>query len=113
LVAGAQRHDVRPHSGSKRALLQWYAANLQFPDYFGDNWDALEESLRDLSWLPAGRIVLYHPQLPLPGTSQGTDRRTYVHLLADTARHWQRAGGRELIVAFDPVCEAALRALML
>lgn len=32
---------------------------LQLPDYFGMNWDALEECLRDLDWIDAtGYIVL-------------------------------------------------------
>ncbi|HOG48344.1 MAG TPA: barstar family protein [Anaerolineae bacterium] len=37
------------------------AAACGFPASFGRNWDALEDSLRDLSWLPAehGYLVLY------------------------------------------------------
>lgn len=50
----------------KRDLLRALAAGLKFPKYFGYNWDALEECLCDLSWLPAGEtIVLLHEQIPL------------------------------------------------
>jgi RNAse (barnase) inhibitor barstar len=33
------------------------AAALQFPYYFGENLNALDECLRDLDWLPADRYV--------------------------------------------------------
>jgi RNAse (barnase) inhibitor barstar len=34
------------------------AKAFAFPDYFGRNWDAFDECLRDLAWLPAGGYVL-------------------------------------------------------
>lgn len=38
--------------------LERIAAALQFPDWFGGNWDALADCLNDLSWLPAPGYVL-------------------------------------------------------
>ncbi|HTP26066.1 MAG TPA: barstar family protein, partial [Anaeromyxobacteraceae bacterium] len=37
---------------------------LRLPDYFGRNWDALWDVLRDLSWIQARRVVLAHLDLP-------------------------------------------------
>ena len=50
---GAQVHRVGPAT-TKAALLADFARALEFPDWSGRNWDALVDSLRDLSWLPAG-----------------------------------------------------------
>ena len=43
---------------SKEQLLRLVAASMDFPGYFGGNWDAVEECLRDLSWRPADGYVL-------------------------------------------------------
>src|SRR5207247_10829923 len=34
------------------------AKSLDFPEWFGRNWDALEDCLSDLSWRKAGGTVL-------------------------------------------------------
>ncbi len=64
----------------KLDLFRAFSAELKFPKYFGQNWDALEECLCDLTWLnsPAG-VVLLHDQLPLAAPSQ---RKTYLAILA-------------------------------
>ncbi len=36
--------------GDKAGLLAALGHALHFPDYYGGNWDALEECLADLSW---------------------------------------------------------------
>jgi RNAse (barnase) inhibitor barstar len=53
---------VRVLRGRKMDTTQGFydeiAAALQFPYYFGENLNALDECLRDLEWLPADRYVL-------------------------------------------------------
>ena len=39
-------------------LLARMAKAMQFPPYFGQNWDALDECLADMTWLPAKGYVL-------------------------------------------------------
>lgn len=43
----------------KRSFLTAMATGCGFPAWFGHNWDALSDALRDLSWAPApGYVVL-------------------------------------------------------
>jgi hypothetical protein len=52
---------------TKAELLDVLRQGLAVPFWFGPNWDALLEGLRDLSWVPVRNVVLYHvgiPELP-------------------------------------------------
>jgi hypothetical protein len=82
---------------SKEKLLAILADKLRLPGYFGGNWDALEDSLRDLTWLPAGRgVVIVHDDLPFgPG---GTNRGIYLAVLQGAVEHWTATGQREFQV---------------
>ena len=44
---------------TKSCLFREWASVLGFPDYFGHNWDAFEECLGDLSWLPPRRRTIF------------------------------------------------------
>ena len=52
---------VRTIRGSKSRTLEAFfdeiAAALQFPYYFGENWDAFTEVIGEMSWLPAKRYL--------------------------------------------------------
>jgi Barstar (barnase inhibitor) len=49
---------VRGHKATtKPAFFDECAAAWQFPCYFGENWDAFDECLTDLQWLPAEAYV--------------------------------------------------------
>ncbi len=51
--------DGRTITG-KESFLRAGASAMHFPDYFGWNWDAFEDCLTDLSWLPSpGYVILY------------------------------------------------------
>jgi RNAse (barnase) inhibitor barstar len=45
---------------NKETFLKKAGEVLGFPDYYGRNWDAFEECIRDFRWCPAeGYLVLY------------------------------------------------------
>jgi hypothetical protein len=69
------------------ALFDEFAAAWQFPPYFGENWDALDECLADLEWLSARAYVLVISDAPRLLDEEPLDRfRLLVDLLADVAR---------------------------
>ena len=90
--------DLPASIRSKQKLLRTLAAQLRLPDYFGYNWDALEECLRDLSWLPDGDVQIRHRDLPLSPGSQ--DWRTYLQILRSAAAFWAKSGSRLLVCQF-------------
>ena len=83
-------------------LLALYEA-LNFPDYFGMNWDALDECMGDLSWLPAGHVHLTHHDVPL--IDKKRELHIYLSCLDDAIRKWETESSnltfnRKLIVSF-------------
>jgi hypothetical protein len=44
--------------GGKADFMTEIATAARFPAYFGWNWDAVSDLLRDLSWAPASGYVL-------------------------------------------------------
>lgn len=90
--------EVRHGVGTKQALLDELYKGLRFPEYFGGNWDALEECVRDLSWLPPGPVVVKHTDLPLAGDIASL--KTYLSILIDAVEKWSESRERDLIVVF-------------
>ena len=65
------------------------ARALQFPDWFGANWDALEDCLTDLSWSSAGgHILLIEGVADLPGDERGI----FADILGSAAAYWAERG---------------------
>jgi RNAse (barnase) inhibitor barstar len=65
------------------------AAALQFPLYFGRNWNALKECLLDLDWMPSDGYLLAFSDASsvLKGTEEG-DTEAFWALLSRISDEW-------------------------
>jgi hypothetical protein len=87
----------------KDRLLRDIARALDFPDWFGENWDALEDCLTDLSWHGAdGYVLLFEDARP------GDELGVLIDVLRTSAEHWAGRGKPFFAVFVDPQRTLAL-----
>ncbi|MBS0202461.1 MAG: barstar family protein [Planctomycetes bacterium] len=92
---------------NKHELLAVLAKGLDFPDYFGWNWDAFDECLRDLSWIDdSRRIVLFHEDVPFEPHSE--ERSIYLEILREAIAASVAEQSYELIVIFPTASQAEI-----
>jgi hypothetical protein len=94
--------EVPAGVATKDQLFEAISRVLKFPDYFGGNWDAFEECLRDLSWLPPGVVFLKHTDLPLTGDTPSL--KVYLSILQGATDKWAAESERSLVVGFPVQC---------
>lgn len=82
---------------SSSALLDALYVALQLPGYFGFNWDALSDCLRDLHWINKRMVVLRHGDLPAFPESE---LRIYLDVLSEAVTSWGAADEHSLVVSF-------------
>lgn len=71
---------------SKCDLLKTWAVAGRFPDYFGGNWDAFLDCLRDFVWISEKRIIVINSDVPLPDHPE--DCGTYSEILREAVNDW-------------------------
>jgi hypothetical protein len=73
------------------ALFDEFAAALQFPCYFGENWDAFAECLTDLEWLPGDAHILFITNSDrLMEEESARELRRLLDLLAYAGAEWAK-----------------------
>ncbi len=76
----------------KKSFLEKAARAMEFPNYFGHNWDAFEECVNDLSWAPAsGYILLFQAPERLAKNARA-DWETAVEILSAAIGNWNEQG---------------------
>jgi|GEM_PF-308042 hypothetical protein len=115
LVKAPAGFVLRVINGKKCAtpagLFTEFARALGFPDYFGHNWDAMEECLADLEWLPAKGYVLLitDAQAVLPTDKDEDEYETLLEILSDAGEAWSKgqASGGSKAIAFHTLFAAS------
>jgi RNAse (barnase) inhibitor barstar len=91
---------------SKAEFLAAIAQAMHFPSYFGRNWDAFEECLNDLSWVPAKGYLLIFDQAERFARAQPEEFATALDILRDGIKSWQ-AQSTPMIVILRGLGQAA------
>ena len=76
------------HCKTPATLFAEFARALKFPDYFGHNWDALEECLADLEWLPAKGYILLITDAAHVLPDDEAEYETFLDILCDAGEAW-------------------------
>lgn len=90
---------------NSKALLRAVADALCFPAYFGENWNALFDCLRDFHWTDKRSIVLVHEDVP---SIPDNELKVYLETLRDAVSDWKTDEPHELIVVFDERSQDAI-----
>jgi len=70
-------------------LFDEIAAALQFPYYFGENWDALDECLADLVWLVGDAYILFFTDAHRLLDRESAEKLEFLFgILENSARKW-------------------------
>jgi len=70
----------------QRRLFDAFGDGLLAPNgYFGLNWNAFEDSLMDLQWLPELKVNIIHENLP--NLDEG-DLKVYLEILGSAVSKW-------------------------
>lgn len=72
--------------GDKAEFLHRIALAMRFPDWFGQNWDALADCLGDLGWLPADGYVIVLEHADLFRVAAEADFMTALEIFEEAAR---------------------------
>jgi hypothetical protein len=89
--------QIPPGVMSADALLQILYQRARLPGYFGFNWDAPSDCLRDLHWVACRQVVLLHADVPHLSRE---DLRTYFDVLAECVASWAPGDAHSLKVVF-------------
>ena len=77
---------------SRDTLYDQLTVALRLPADFGRNWDALADSVRDLSWLKATGVILLLDRAEDMREASEEDFDTLLDILEEAVDYWQDAG---------------------
>ena len=77
---------------NKKQFLAVCAKQLKLPSYFGGNWDALADCVRDFNWLTGKGYVLHVAGQEKFVNAAAGDYQTALDVLSEAAEFWKEKG---------------------
>lgn len=77
------------HAQDAKSLHRTLAKSLHFPDWYGANWDALADSLADMSWNEADGYLLILQRAEILQAADPACFEALLDVLKDTVMAWQ------------------------
>ncbi|MFE2915240.1 barstar family protein [Kitasatospora indigofera] len=74
--------------GDEQAVFEHLSACLRFPVYFGWNWNAVADCLRDMKWVPADHYLVVIERSALVLQEWDEDREILLRILNTAGRRW-------------------------
>lgn len=74
---------------SEKELFTVISSAMGFPNYFGNNWDALDECLTDMEWLPADGYLLVLTESSNVWTRCPYVLRRFITAWLEAADYWR------------------------
>ncbi|MDM8547603.1 barstar family protein [Candidatus Venteria ishoeyi] len=83
----------------KESFFNEFSKKLQFPDFFGKNWDGFYDCITDLSWLNTQESYLIIYENPFNFQLKNTDDWKIANeILLDAVNYWKQQGKPMVIV---------------
>ena len=98
-VRGSKLNFARIRIIGKTSFMRDISSALGFPAWFGENWDALEDCLTDLSWCVAeGHVLVFEGFQAMSDDDVGV----LIDVLITAAEFWAGQGRPFFAVLIDP-----------
>jgi hypothetical protein len=78
-------------------LMNAVATVMDFPVYFGHNWNALFDCMTDFNWIKEKSVFLIHAEVP---ALEFDDLTMYIDILMDAVQDWKEGEQHEFFVIF-------------
>jgi RNAse (barnase) inhibitor barstar len=85
---------------SKKTFLKQAAEAMEFPQYFGNNWDALDECITDLRWCPAQRYVIFYDHADIFAQAEPSQYQIALDILNSEKEYWE---ANNIALKFSPI----------
>ncbi len=91
------------HCKTVADLMAHFGEAMQFPEYFAQNWDSLDECLTDLEWLPTRHVVLAICNASQVLTEDPGAREFLTEILWITGEAWAEASDEATPMSFHVI----------